>query len=343
MCRNALPDALDCWAYRKSEEGLLGPVVLQHERGINSRASGNAANRRAVLAVRAEFRLCRLEDPCRRRSSALRSRLTLCHILTLHTLSERVIVAQQAMSDERIQRMSNTPEVSTPNRNVLVVGASRGLGEAVVETYVGRGARVVGTVQNGDPSPLRDFAHRNGGTVGIEQVDITEPGQIAALRERLAGKLFDLLFVVAGISLAAQDAVGAAIDTLDFQRMMDTNVLGVMRTVEQLQDLVDPHGTIAVMSSGQGSVSANTTGGFEVYRATKSALNQMFRSHAVRHAGEQRALLLMAPGWVKTSLGGPNAKLEISDSIPPLVDTIDAQHGVPGLQYLDRHGRTVPW
>jgi NAD(P)-dependent dehydrogenase (short-subunit alcohol dehydrogenase family) len=233
--------------------------------------------------------------------------------------------------------------VSTPNRNVIVIGASRGLGAAIVETYVGRGARVVGTVQTDEPSPLHDFAHRDGGAIEIEQVDITESGQIAALRERLAGRTFDLLFVVAGISLAAQDAVGAAIDRLDFQRMMDTNVLGVMRTVEQLQDLVDRAGTIAVMSSGQGSVSDNTTGGFEVYRATKSALNQMFRSYAARHAGEQRTLLLMAPGWVKTSLGGPNAKLEISDSIPPLVDTVDAQHGVPGLQYLDRQGKTVPW
>lgn len=35
--------------------------------------------------------------------------------------------------------------------------------------------------------------------------------------------------------------------------------------------------------------------------------------------------------------------LEISDSIPPLVDTVDTQRGVPGLQYLDRHGKTVAW
>ena len=60
-------------------------------------------------------------------------------------------------------------------------------------------------------------------------------------------------------------------------------------------------------------------------------------------AGEARALLLMAPGWVKTGLGGPNAVLEISESIPPLVDTIDAQHAVPGLQFLDRHGEPVAW
>lgn len=239
--------------------------------------------------------------------------------------------------------MMEKAQKTTPHQRVLVVGASRGLGEAIVEDYVVRCARVVGAAKNDGPSPLHDFAHRTGTAVEIEQVDITKPEQIAALRERLAGRVFDLLFVVAGISLAAQDAIGADIDTHDFELMMKTNVLGVMRTVEVLQDLVDPAGTIAVMSSGQGSVSGNTSGGFEVYRATKAALNQMFRSYAVRHDGEQRALLLMAPGWVKTDLGGSNAMLEISDSIPPLIDTVDAQHGKPGLRYLDRHGKTVAW
>lgn len=239
--------------------------------------------------------------------------------------------------------MSESSKTTTPNHHVLIIGASRGLGEAIVETYVGRGADVVGTVQTDAPSPLHDFVRQAGDEVAIERVDITEPDEIAALRERLAGHKFDLLFVVAGISLAPQSAVGADINVSDFDRMMNTNALGVMRAVEVLQDLVDPAGTIAVMSSGQGSISENTTGGFEVYRATKSALNQLFRSYAARHAGEQRALLLMAPGWVRTGLGGPNARLEISDSIPPLVDTVDAQHGVPGLQFLDRHGKAVAW
>ncbi|MBS1906573.1 MAG: SDR family NAD(P)-dependent oxidoreductase [Actinobacteria bacterium] len=229
------------------------------------------------------------------------------------------------------------------HRNVLVIGASRGLGAAIVETYVSRGAHVIGTERSDGPSRLRDVAARSGGLAEIEQVDITRPEEISALRSRLSGRTFDLLFVVAGISLAAQDEIGADIDTHAFERMMVTNVLGVMRAVEGLQDLVTPEGTIAVMSSGQGSISGNNSGGFEVYRATKSALNQMFRSFAVRHRDDRRALLLLAPGWVRTGLGGPNAALEIGDSIPPLIDTVDAQRGVPGLRFLDRHGQTIPW
>jgi hypothetical protein len=51
----------------------------------------------------------------------------------------------------------------------------------------------------------------------------------------------------------------------------------------------------------------------------------------------------MAPGWVKTELGGPNARLTIDESIPNLVTTVDTQRGRTGLQYLDYLGRTIAW
>ena len=97
------------------------------------------------------------------------------------------------------------------------------------------------------------------------------------------------------------------------------------------------------MSSGQGSVANNENGGFEIYRASKSALNQLMRSYAARHHGESRTLLLMAPGWVNTALGGPGARLTIDESIPSLVTVIQGQRGSEGLQYLDYQGNTVAW
>ncbi|HWD01257.1 MAG TPA: SDR family NAD(P)-dependent oxidoreductase [Amycolatopsis sp.] len=227
--------------------------------------------------------------------------------------------------------------------SVLVVGASRGLGEAIVETYVDRGAKVVGTVRGDEPTLLHEFAARAGDAVEIEHVDIDHPDQLDELAERLAGRTFDVLFVVAGISLVPMEQTAVEISTQDFHAMMTTNALGVISAIERLQDLVAPHGTIAAMSSGQGSISGNTGAGFEVYRATKSALNQLMKSYAVRHADDGRSLLLMAPGWVKTQLGGPHARLEISDSIPALVATVEAQRGIPGLQYLDRNGASIPW
>ena len=80
-----------------------------------------------------------------------------------------------------------------------------------------------------------------------------------------------------------------------------------------------------------------------VTKASKSALNQLMRSFAARHAGDPCTLLLMAPGWVQTDLSGPAAPLTIGQSIPGVADTIEAQAAKSGLQYLDYQGQTVCW
>src|SRR5205809_3996619 len=67
-----------------------------------------------------------------------------------------------------------------------------------------------------------------------------------------------------GGRLAVETVADVSTDT--FVRLMVTNALSPMRVVETLQDLVAPNGTIAVMSSGQGSIANNDKGGFEVYR-----------------------------------------------------------------------------
>jgi NAD(P)-dependent dehydrogenase (short-subunit alcohol dehydrogenase family) len=230
----------------------------------------------------------------------------------------------------------------SPHTTVLLIGASRGLGLAMAEEYLNHGSQVVATVRSEQRTELHDLQDTAAGRLEIEHIDITIPEHIVDLHNRLASRTFDLLFVNAGITNNAEDTI-ADISTAEFTRLMITNALSPMRVIEALEDLVAPDGTIAVMSSGQGSVANNERGGFEVYRGTKAALNMFMRSYAARHHNDPRTLLLMAPGWVKTRLGGPNARLTINESVPNLVKVIDAQHGRGGLQYLDYRGETVAW
>jgi NAD(P)-dependent dehydrogenase (short-subunit alcohol dehydrogenase family) len=226
--------------------------------------------------------------------------------------------------------------------SALIIGASRGLGYALAAEYLARGWQVTATVRGARRTELHDLAKSSAGRLVVETVDITVPGEIAALHDRLAQATFDLLFVNAGVTNGPEETV-ADVSTDTFIRLMVTNALSPMRVIEALQDLVAPKGTIAVMSSGQGSVANNDKGGFEIYRASKSALNQLMRSFAARHTGDPHTLLLMAPGWVQTDLGGPGAPLTIDQSIPGVVDTIEAQAGQGGLHYLDYRGQTVRW
>jgi NAD(P)-dependent dehydrogenase (short-subunit alcohol dehydrogenase family) len=228
-------------------------------------------------------------------------------------------------------------------QSILLIGASRGLGLAMAGEFLKTGWHVVGTVRGHNRTKLHNLADEHNGRLQIETVDTTKPEQIAGLRDRLAGRTFDILFSNAGTADQNQDETIAEVATDQFVTVMLTNALGTMRVIESLEDLVNENGMIGVMSSGQGSISENTTGGREVYRGSKAALNMYMRSYAVRHANDARALVLMAPGWVNTELGGPNAPLTVEDSIPAVVHVLLAQQGKPGLQFLDRHGRTVPW
>jgi len=224
---------------------------------------------------------------------------------------------------------------------ILLIAASRGLGLAMAEEFLEKGWNVVGTVRAGSGrTKLHDLVDQFQGRLEIETVDICEQSQVEALRQRLSGRIFDMLFVNAGIGIL--DSI-SDVTTDEFIRMMVTNSLCPMRVVESLQDLVSANGLIGVMSSGQGSVANNVTGMREVYRGSKAALNQFMRSYAARNSGTPRAMVLMAPGWVRTEMGGPDARLSIEESVPNLVNVLIKKQGNAGLEYLDYLGRTVPW
>lgn len=190
---------------------------------------------------------------------------------------------------------------------------------------------------------LHDLADEFDGRVEIETLDICESDQIAALRDRLSGRVFDMLFVNAGTTNRRPTETIGEVSTEDFVHVMITNSLSPMRVIESLEQYVSATGTIGVMSSGQGSISNNETGEREVYRGSKAALNMFMRSFAARHARTSRAMVVMAPGWVRTELGGPDARLSIEESVPNLVNVLLSKKGTPRLEYLDYLGRTVPW
>ncbi|MCX5384372.1 SDR family NAD(P)-dependent oxidoreductase [Streptomyces sp. NBC_00083] len=229
---------------------------------------------------------------------------------------------------------------TSSGRHALVIGASRGLGLVLVRELLDRGWHVIATTRE-PGGGLRASADASEGRLSVEPLEVTDPVQLDALRARLTGRRIDLLFVNAAIDRGNLPI--CEVPTAMFNEVMTTNALSPLRALEALRGLVVPGGTVGVMSSEQGSISLNTEGGYELYKASKAALNQLMRSYATRHAGDGHTKLLIDPGHNRTRLGGPDAPLLPEESVPAVVDVLEAQAGAPGLQFLDRHGETVPW
>jgi len=228
------------------------------------------------------------------------------------------------------------------SNTALVVGASRGLGLGLVRELLSRGWNVRATERGAlASSPLRMLAAESNGKLHVYSADMNVPADMTRLKADFGAVQLDLLYINAGVSDHPKQTA-AQISTEEFQHLMLTNALSPMRAIETLSGAVKPQGSIAVMSSMLASISSNTDGGYEAYRASKAALNTFMRSYAAR-AGAERSLLALHPGWVKTDMGGPEAPLDVTASAAGLVSTVEKHAGQASLVFVDYADQTIPW
>jgi len=226
----------------------------------------------------------------------------------------------------------------------LVVGASRGLGLGLAAELQHRGWNVLATVRDeAGERRLEKLAKKPGGEIRVEHLDINDDRQIAALRRRLDGLEFELVFVNAGISLKGRsDAVSATRE--EAAAVFMTNAVSPLRIAHAFLDRVrGGPGTIAFMSSGLGSVANKTDSYSELYSASKAALNSLSRSLAASLGRRRVTVLAVAPGWVRTDMGGRGAPLSVEDSVRGIVDVLETRAGTGRHGFVDYRGRDVEW
>ncbi len=229
-------------------------------------------------------------------------------------------------------------------KSALIVGASRGLGLGLVETFLARGWRVTATQRT--PSP--QLGRLSAEALRIETADIDDDAGVAALHDRLAGQRFDLIFVVAGVATQAHDPLHAVPRSVAAQVFL-TNAVSPVRFAEAFLDRLAPGGSLALMSSVLGSVSLNDSGGWETYRASKAALNQVIRGAAIELARTHREAVVAAlhPGTVETPFTAAYApshgKLAPEEAARRLLGVLDRLTPEETGRFWDHEGREVPW
>ena len=215
--------------------------------------------------------------------------------------------------------ITDAAENGEGSKTVLITGANRGLGLEFARQYADAGWRVIGTARK--PEKAKELADLG---VRLMQLDVADAASVAKLAADLDDQPIDLLINNAG--MANRD--GMSFETLSFEgieRVLQVNTIGPMRVTRALL----PHlrlgkgKQIVHITSGLGSIEENTEGGFYGYRESKAALNMFNRSLAVNLKEEGFTCVVMSPGWVRTDMGGPQAKLSPEESITGMKKVID--------------------
>ena len=214
------------------------------------------------------------------------------------------------------------------SKHILIVGASRGIGLGLAEEFKSRGWQVTGTERS-----QSDELHALEG-VSVETLDVTDPSTFAVEGE------FDAVIVNAGITGAKhQSSEQATAD--EVAEVMMTNAFGPAHLAKKLLPQIRKGGSLSFMSSLMGSIE-DSSGGYELYRTSKTAQNMLAKGIAENEAQERGvAILSLHPGWVQTDMGGPNAKITVEESAKGLADVVENAQG--GYAYVDYTGKALPF
>lgn len=205
------------------------------------------------------------------------------------------------------------PQTPTlPGRRALVVGASRGLGAALVRGLALHGAGVVGGFRS-DPAGAAAVTAglpSGAGDVHMHQGDGTDPAwcaaAVAACTDRLGG--LDLLVLNASPSLRSLDLVPGAIDRI--QAHVQTAVaLAAQPLAAALPALEAAGGTVVLVSS---SAVTDPPADWPHYVAAKGAVEALVRAAAAAHPGVQ--VLILRPPRLDT---GFTHNAALADAMPP--------------------------
>ena len=183
------------------------------------------------------------------------------------------------------------PSVSADGRTALVTGASSGIGTATVRSLAAAGFRVVAAARRLER--CEEVAREVDGRA--LRLDVADPASVAQLAEALPE--VSVLINNAGGALGLEPVAEA--DEEKWQRMYETNVIGVMRVTKALLPAIE-------RSGGGHVVVVGSVAGVEVYpggggyTAVKHAANAVTRTLRLELLGKPIRVSEVAPGMVET-------------------------------------------
>ncbi|MCM1135036.1 MAG: SDR family NAD(P)-dependent oxidoreductase [Clostridium sp.] len=223
--------------------------------------------------------------------------------------------------------------------NVLVIGASRGLGKVLSMELSARGHKVVVGVRRKEDVGLDAF---QSGSIAAYQMDVTDEESLkaAACEIKSKGITFHAVVQTAGVLMASDREKNLLhADIGDFKRAFDVNVLGIVLAFRTFYPLMEKGGIYIAQTSEGGSFLG---GGamFPAYGITKTAANKVIQT--LRSTVDDVNVIAMHPGRMNTDMGRTTAQIEPEESAIGICEILEGKRPLKdGEWFVDYLGRKM--
>jgi len=224
--------------------------------------------------------------------------------------------------------------------NIVITGASRGLGLGFVSHYQKQGYQIWAVCRQ-----LTDELQALQ-SEGVKVVFWDVRNETPEAGGDTLPDSIDLLINNAGIYAPAKgDGQGLESVTMDgMHEVFDVDCLGALRVVQHLLPAIKKGGgVVANLSSKMGSSEDNSSGGCYAYRAAKGALVIVSKSMAIDLAGYGVDVITLHPGWVRTDMTGFNGLIDVEQSVAGMTDVIARVNDYESGAFVAFDGVVVPY
>jgi NAD(P)-dependent dehydrogenase (short-subunit alcohol dehydrogenase family) len=230
---------------------------------------------------------------------------------------------------------------------VFITGSNRGIGLAVVEAYLERGAVEIFAAcrQPENAAELQDLAKQNPQALHLIPLEVTEQASIKQAFSQVQ-KLTDALDIV--INNAGVDPEGQSLEAITAETMMSVYAINTVAPVmvskaflPLLRKGTNPR--LVQISTEMASLEDRTYGGSYAYCSSKAALNMAMRGMAADLRRQGIINIALDPGWVQTDMGGSSASLLPEESAAGILEVISKLKASDNGLYLAYDGSKHNW
>jgi NAD(P)-dependent dehydrogenase (short-subunit alcohol dehydrogenase family) len=229
----------------------------------------------------------------------------------------------------------------------FISGASRGIGLELCKQLLTRGDRVIAGCRNSQTTTSLSELQKTKEDLQIVQLDVDDEQSVVDCFEELnsEGISIDRLFNNAGI-IDWRDLHEVSADS--FSQVLQTNLRGAFLVLRHALPCLkrSDDAWIYNLSSRLGSIElrGNTQlGGAIAYECSKAGLNMLTKQAAIDLAGSGIKVVSLSPGWVKTEMGGEDAKYEVQDSVSKMLIVTDQLTPAQNGGFWGEDGKEIPW